>query len=74
MTRSISLVAWPGNGRTHPPLWDVEVNDTPIPGGRVLKMGRTYLPILDGNDFSIMTRASTKLAAARMVVDRYEGR
>ena len=66
---------WCGNGRTHPPMWDVLIDGKPMGGGlhsigRVLKMGRRYLPILDGGSvLANMGSYATRKEAAMAIVD-----
>jgi hypothetical protein len=77
----VTMQAWQGNGKMHPPLWDVLVDGKPIPRfgrtetsrGRVLKMGRRYLPILDGYDifpFSFDTRKECAEYVAEKAVEQ----
>lgn len=59
-------------------LWAVHVDGEPIDGGRVLKMGPRYLPVLDGSDdvFIKLCSMGSRKDAAQIVanVARREGR
>jgi hypothetical protein len=75
----VTTRAWPGSGRQHPYLWDVVVDGQLIDTnacrsfsrGRVLKMGRRYLPVLDRVDDVRITLGScaTRRAAAEVVAE-----
>jgi hypothetical protein len=78
----VTMQAWQGNGKTHPPLWDVLVGGHPIgvpvgdrrySMGRVLKMGRRYLPVLDGYDifpFSFESRKECAEYVAEQAIEQ----
>lgn len=74
----VTVRAWSGNGKTQPPLWDVLINGATIGDpryskGRVLKMGRRYLPILDGGyvlPFSFESRKECAEYVAEQAVEQ----
>ena len=60
------------------PMWDVLIDGKPIPGGfgntsrgRVLKMGRRYLAVLDGHerDVRVMGSCAKRSEAAAVVAE-----
>lgn len=62
---SITTRPHPGNGRAHPPLWDVLADGVPIDGARVLKMGRRYLPIYDPSPPTLFASGAKRSEAAQ---------
>lgn len=78
----ITTRPWPGNGRSHPPLWDVLIDGAPIGStdhdatsdGRVLKMGARFLPIYDPAPFGCWGSCATRKDAAAAVAARHASR
>lgn len=75
----VTTRAWKGNGVSQPPLYDVLIDGKTIGGGdhsegRVLKMGKYWLPILDGG--SILANVgiySSRKEAAEVVAGHVKG-
>lgn len=71
-TKKVTMRAW-SKGTGFGILWDVLLDGEPIGNdiysrGRVLKMGRTYLPVLDGyNLFGGFSGARARKRAAEYV-------
>jgi hypothetical protein len=56
-----------------PSLWQIVVNGKDFVGGRVLKMGRVYLPVYDGGGVADMGQYTTRKLAAEHVVRHATG-
>lgn len=76
---NVTTRAWKGNGVSQPPLYDVLIDGKVIGNeehskGRVLKMGKYWLPILDGGPIQANFGVYSSRKDAAEVVASYAGK